>query len=207
MHSLKYNNVYLSVWYKINQFFQITMWFLLLKYFEISIIYLKFKWKTVIMDRQDLRYDYLLSLNPYFLYFKLDCVHLKIISLREKVYYCDGYNLSYNSFQKWNSWYRNLNKQIIFSSCTFYGIHLLFCWVYNGSFPTTFSWWALNIASAAITCVAGEFLCLRTELQAIPLSNIGAKVDLWNLPTSNISQWLYDIWVQLWWKVFLMYED
>ncbi|XP_032523811.1 protein SYS1 homolog [Danaus plexippus] len=63
-------------------------------------------------------------------------------------------------------------------SCTFYGIHLLFCWVYNGSFPTTFSWWALNIASAAITCVAGEFLCLRTELQAIPLSNIGAKVDL-----------------------------
>ncbi|XP_045505142.1 protein SYS1 homolog [Colias croceus] len=63
-------------------------------------------------------------------------------------------------------------------SCTYYGFHLLVCWLYNGMFPTTFSWWALNIACAAITCVAGEFLCLRTELQAIPLSNIGAKVDL-----------------------------
>ncbi|CAK1590867.1 unnamed protein product [Parnassius mnemosyne] len=63
-------------------------------------------------------------------------------------------------------------------SCTFYGIHLIACWVYNGTFPTTFSWWMLNIACAAITCVTAEFLCLRTELQAIPLSNIGAKVDL-----------------------------
>ncbi|KOB68220.1 SCF apoptosis response protein [Operophtera brumata] len=62
--------------------------------------------------------------------------------------------------------------------CTFHCIHLLACWMYNGTFPTTFSWWVLNIACAAVTCVAGEFLCLRTELQAIPLSNIGAKVDL-----------------------------
>ncbi|VVC86375.1 unnamed protein product [Leptidea sinapis] len=52
------------------------------------------------------------------------------------------------------------------------------CWMYNAAPPTTFSWWVLNIACTAITCVAGEFLCLRTELQAIPLSNIGAKVDL-----------------------------
>ncbi|XP_050673147.1 protein SYS1 homolog [Leptidea sinapis] len=63
-------------------------------------------------------------------------------------------------------------------SCTFYGIHLVSCWMYNAAPPTTFSWWVLNIACTAITCVAGEFLCLRTELQAIPLSNIGAKVDL-----------------------------
>lgn len=63
-------------------------------------------------------------------------------------------------------------------SCTFQSVHLLFCWMYNGTFPTTFSWWTLNIACAAITCIGGEFLCLRTELQAIPLSNIGAKVDL-----------------------------
>ncbi|KAG6451641.1 hypothetical protein O3G_MSEX007264 [Manduca sexta] len=63
-------------------------------------------------------------------------------------------------------------------SCTYHCIHLLICWMYNGRFPTTFSWWTLNIACAAITCVTGEFLCLRTELQAIPLSNIGAKVDL-----------------------------
>ncbi|KAL4705453.1 hypothetical protein ACJJTC_007025 [Scirpophaga incertulas] len=63
-------------------------------------------------------------------------------------------------------------------SCTFYGIHLFYCWMYNSSFPTTFSWWTLNIACASVMCVTGEFLCLSTELQAIPLSNIGAKVDL-----------------------------
>lgn len=63
-------------------------------------------------------------------------------------------------------------------SCTFHFIHLLLCWYYNGAFPTTFSWWTLNVACAAITCVSGEFLCLRTELQAIPLANIGSKVDL-----------------------------
>ncbi|XP_053618474.1 protein SYS1 homolog [Plodia interpunctella] len=63
-------------------------------------------------------------------------------------------------------------------SCTYHGIHLLICWIYNGNFPFSFSWWTLNIACAAITCVTGEFLCLRTELQAIPLTNIGSKVDL-----------------------------
>ncbi|XP_049880229.1 protein SYS1 homolog [Pectinophora gossypiella] len=63
-------------------------------------------------------------------------------------------------------------------SCTFHGIHLVACWLYNGSFPATLSWWTLNVACASVTCVAAEFLCLRTELQAIPLSNIGAKVDL-----------------------------
>ncbi|XP_035452209.1 protein SYS1 homolog [Spodoptera frugiperda] len=63
-------------------------------------------------------------------------------------------------------------------SCTYHGLHLIACWMYNGTFPTTFSWWALSVSCACITCVAGEFLCLRTELQAIPLSNIGAKVDL-----------------------------
>ncbi|GBP67431.1 Protein SYS1 homolog [Eumeta japonica] len=63
-------------------------------------------------------------------------------------------------------------------SCTYHCIHLLVCWIYNGIFPMTFSWWTLNVACAAITCVTAEFLCLRTELQAIPLSNIGAKVDL-----------------------------
>lgn len=63
-------------------------------------------------------------------------------------------------------------------SCTYHVIHLLICWCYNSGFPVTFSWWTLNVACCAITCVLGEFLCLRTELQAIPLSSIGAKVDL-----------------------------
>lgn len=68
-------------------------------------------------------------------------------------------------------------KQCLDFSCTWHFIHLVICWFYNGSFPTTFSWWCMNIACVTLTCVCAEFLCLRTELQAIPLS-LGPKTDL-----------------------------
>lgn len=68
-------------------------------------------------------------------------------------------------------------KQCLDFSCTWHLIHLIICWFYNGEFPTTFSWWALNLACVTLMCVCGEFLCLRTELQAIPLS-LGPKTDL-----------------------------
>lgn len=56
-------------------------------------------------------------------------------------------------------------------------LHLLMCWIYNSSFPHTLSWWLLNIVCITIMCVCGEFLCMRTELKAIPLS-LGPKADL-----------------------------
>ncbi|CAH0550772.1 unnamed protein product [Brassicogethes aeneus] len=68
-------------------------------------------------------------------------------------------------------------KQCMDFSCTWHLIHLIICWFYNGNFPVTFSWWALNVACATLMCVCGEFLCLRTELAAIPLS-LGPKTDL-----------------------------
>ncbi|EFA07645.2 protein SYS1 homolog [Tribolium castaneum] len=68
-------------------------------------------------------------------------------------------------------------KQCMDFSCTWHFFHLLICWWYNGNFPTTFSWWALNVACATLMCVCAEFLCLRTELKAIPLS-LGPKTDL-----------------------------
>ncbi|KAJ8926020.1 hypothetical protein NQ315_009875 [Exocentrus adspersus] len=68
-------------------------------------------------------------------------------------------------------------KQCMDFSCTWHVIHLVICWFYNGQFPTTLSWWVLNVACATLMCVCGEFLCLRTELSAIPLS-LGPKTDL-----------------------------
>ncbi|KAI4468301.1 sys1 [Holotrichia oblita] len=68
-------------------------------------------------------------------------------------------------------------KQCLDFSCTWYFFHLIVCWFYNGNFPTTFSWWTLNIACVSVMCVCGEFLCLKSELQAIPLS-LGPKTDL-----------------------------
>lgn len=55
--------------------------------------------------------------------------------------------------------------------------HLIVCWIYNSSFPNTLSWWLLNIVCISVMCVSGEFLCMRTEMKAIPLS-LGPKADL-----------------------------
>lgn len=66
------------------------------------------------------------------------------------------------------------------SSCTFHIVHLCVCWWYNAMFPTNASWWLLNAVCAAIMCVCGEFLCLRTELQEIPVgyAALNTKADL-----------------------------
>lgn len=65
-------------------------------------------------------------------------------------------------------------------SCTFHIVHLCICWWYNAMFPTNASWWLLNAVCAAIMCVCGEFLCLRTELQEIPVGYqaLNTKADL-----------------------------
>lgn len=56
-------------------------------------------------------------------------------------------------------------------------IHLIGCWIFNGHFPATLPWWVINIISIALMTVTGEFLCMRTEMKAIPLS-MGPKADL-----------------------------
>lgn len=74
-------------------------------------------------------------------------------------------------------WLVQRTKLCLDFSCTAQFMHLVFCWMYNGYFPNTLSWWLLNLACATIMCICGEFLCMRTELKAIPL-NVPPKVDL-----------------------------
>lgn len=69
-------------------------------------------------------------------------------------------------------------KQCMDFACTAHLIHLVCCWIYNGSFPTTFSWWCLNIVTTTLMCVWGEFLCMKTELKAIPLGMSSQKTAL-----------------------------
>lgn len=54
-------------------------------------------------------------------------------------------------------------------SFTWHFIHLIICWWYSRAFPFSMSWWLLNIVCAALMCITGEFLCLKTELQEIPV--------------------------------------
>ncbi|CAB0045306.1 unnamed protein product [Trichogramma brassicae] len=38
--------------------------------------------------------------------------------------------------------------------------------------------WCLNLVTTTIMCVCGEFLCMKTELKAIPLSMLSQKTAL-----------------------------
>nr|XP_033792181.1 protein SYS1 homolog [Geotrypetes seraphini]XP_033792183.1 protein SYS1 homolog [Geotrypetes seraphini] len=62
-------------------------------------------------------------------------------------------------------------KQCLDFTVTVHVFHLLGCWIYNSRFPTTLTWWLVNIACIALMAVIGEYLCMRTELNEIPLNS------------------------------------
>nr|CAG4645868.1 EOG090X0FH3 [Lynceus sp. MCZ IZ 141354] len=56
-------------------------------------------------------------------------------------------------------------------------VHVIICFFYNSALATNASWWVLQLVCVVITCVLGEFLCLRSEMKAIPLG-LTSRVDL-----------------------------
>ncbi|KAK9677127.1 hypothetical protein RND81_11G123200 [Saponaria officinalis] len=60
-------------------------------------------------------------------------------------------------------------KKCLDFSATIYIIHLFICIVYGG-WPSSFTWWVVNIAGLAIMALLGEYLCIRRELQDIPIN-------------------------------------
>ena len=48
-------------------------------------------------------------------------------------------------------------------------LFLLVCVCYGG-LPWLLSWWLTHLASSGITALTSEYLCMRSELAAIPLS-------------------------------------
>ncbi|VDO67328.1 unnamed protein product [Heligmosomoides polygyrus] len=68
-------------------------------------------------------------------------------------------------------------KQCLDFSCTVHVFHLLFVIIYNQSFPTRPLWWGVQIASAVICTLCGEYLCMRAESQEIRLGP-PSKYDL-----------------------------
>ena len=52
--------------------------------------------------------------------------------------------------------------------------HLIHLWgstLYDG-FPASWEWWAVNAMSLVLMALLGEFLCIRRELQDIPLFSV-----------------------------------
>merc|ERR1712191_27466 len=62
-------------------------------------------------------------------------------------------------------------------SVTAHLLHFTLSLLYNSTWPSSASWWILQFSCGTITCVLGEFLCLRTELKSIPLG-LTSRVDL-----------------------------
>ena len=62
-------------------------------------------------------------------------------------------------------------------TCTVHVIHLMCCWLVSG-FPSTWSWWMLNVGCITLTAVLSEYLCLRYELKAIPVTTSGVSWKL-----------------------------
>ncbi|XP_027201820.2 sys1 golgi trafficking protein [Dermatophagoides pteronyssinus] len=60
-------------------------------------------------------------------------------------------------------------KKCLDFTLTLFIIHLILVRFYMGHVPTTFSWWLLNIICITIMCITGEYICLKSELKAIPL--------------------------------------
>ena len=54
-------------------------------------------------------------------------------------------------------------------TCTLYFWHFIFCAFYTTSFPASGAWWLTVAVSLVIMTLMGEFLCMRTEMKAIPL--------------------------------------
>lgn len=68
-------------------------------------------------------------------------------------------------------------KQCLDFTVTVHFFHMIGCWIYNSHLPAALSWWLVNVACIALMAVIGEYLCMRTELRAIPV-NTGPKSNL-----------------------------
>ena len=68
-------------------------------------------------------------------------------------------------------------SQCLDFAVTVFVIHLVVSLCYAG-FPHSWAWWLTNLIGLAIMAMLGEYLCMRSELAAIPLSgstSMGSK--------------------------------
>lgn len=61
------------------------------------------------------------------------------------------------------------SKKCLDFSATVYILHFLFCCVYAG-IPHNVEWWATNSLGLGLMALLSEWMCIRREMQEIPLS-------------------------------------
>uniref|UniRef100_A0A3Q3AUG0 SYS1 golgi trafficking protein n=1 Tax=Kryptolebias marmoratus TaxID=37003 RepID=A0A3Q3AUG0_KRYMA len=86
--------------------------------------------------------------------------------------------LGFATMQASSVFYLNTRFSICLDfTVTVHFFHMIGCWIYNAHLPSALSWWLVNVACMALMAVIGEYLCMRTELRAIPV-NSGPKSNL-----------------------------
>ncbi|CAN4086786.1 unnamed protein product [Withania somnifera] len=65
-------------------------------------------------------------------------------------------------------------KKCLDFSATLYIIHLLICIIYGG-WPSSITWWVVNVTGLAVMALLGEYLCVRRELRDIPITKFRSR--------------------------------
>ena len=60
-------------------------------------------------------------------------------------------------------------KKCLDFSATLYIIHIFICIIYGG-WPSSITWWVVNVTGLAVMALLGEYLCIRRELREIPIT-------------------------------------
>lgn len=66
-------------------------------------------------------------------------------------------------------------KKCLDFSATLYIIHIFICIVYGG-WPSSTTWWIVNITGFAVMALFGEYLCIKRELREIPIARYRSSV-------------------------------
>ncbi|PKA57197.1 hypothetical protein AXF42_Ash002501 [Apostasia shenzhenica] len=78
-------------------------------------------------------------------------------------------------------------KKCLDFSATLYIIHLFICIIYGG-WPSSFTWWVVNLTGLAVMALLGEWLCIRRELQEIPITRLrSSKISCCSLLCRNFT--------------------
>ncbi|KAG8497083.1 hypothetical protein CXB51_008339 [Gossypium anomalum] len=63
-------------------------------------------------------------------------------------------------------------KKCLDFAATLYIIHLSICTIYGG-WPSSVTWWVVNVTRFAVMALLGEYLCIRREMREIPITRYG----------------------------------
>lgn len=66
-------------------------------------------------------------------------------------------------------------KKCLDFAATLYIIHLFICIIYGG-WPSSITWWVVNVTGLALMSLLGEWLCIRREMREIPITRLRANV-------------------------------